>query len=108
MEFKGIMPTFHKGNFPGIPSPLKMCVLSVQQWKCLINTQSAVHLRAQGRGGPTPWRQHAAAERCRTRRPPRRPRQPLARPPAASLPPAEDRRPEVAPERWQRGGGGGG
>ena len=36
-----------------------------------------------------------------TRRPPRRPRQPLARPPAASLPPAEDRRPEVAPERWQ-------
>ena len=58
--------------------------------------------------GPTPWKQRAAAERCRIRRPPRRPRQPLARPPAASLPPAEDRRPEVAPERWQRGGGGGG
>ena len=50
MEFKGIMSTFHKGNSPGIPSLPKMRVLSAQQWKCSINTQSAVHLRAQGQG----------------------------------------------------------
>ena len=60
MEFKGIMSTCHKGNSPGIPSPTEdTCALhaAVETFdKRLINTQSAVHLRAQGHGGHIPWR----------------------------------------------------
>lgn len=56
------------------------------------------HLRRRGRQ-PTPWRRLLRSARRTAGRP---------RQPAASLPPAEDRPPEVAPERWQRGSGGGG
>lgn len=64
-----------------------------------MNTEFALSERTGAAGPP---HGDAAAERAGP------PAGPVSRPPAASLPPAEDRRPEVAPELWQRGGGGGG
>ena len=65
MEFKEIMSTCHEGNSPGIPSPTEdACALHavVETFdKGLINTQFAVHLRAQGHGEEIPWRGNSIA-----------------------------------------------
>ena len=65
MELKEIMSTCHKGNSPGIPSPTEdACALPAVVGmfdKGLINTQFAVHLRAQGHGGEIPCRGNSIA-----------------------------------------------
>lgn len=74
---------------------------SVQQWKSS-DEHRIRRLPLERTGAAGQPHGDAAAERAGP------PAAPVSRPPAASLPPAEDRRPEVAPELWQRGGGGGG
>lgn len=93
MEFKGIMPTFHKGNSPGIPSPTEdACALHAVVGtfdKGLINTQFAVstseHRGMAGRSHAEETALPSAQDR---------------RPPTAPLPPAEDHWP-----RWHRRAG---